>query len=96
MKKITEEEIAKSVQLYKWIAPTINTAAQIWNKGNKIETHKIYKYSVGKNVQAIWADFDNLQEPHFIRIYKKINILPHEFFLYHLEKKTRIGWRLKK
>lgn len=96
MKKITEEDIAKSIELYKWVSPTLNPAAQIWNKGDDIRPHTLYKYSVGKNVQAIWVDFENLQEPHFIRIYKKINILPHEFFIFHLGKRTRIGWRLKK
>lgn len=96
MKRITDEDIAQSIALYKWIAPRINPAPQLWNKGDEIRTHTIYKYVVNGKIQGFWADLENLQEPHFVRIYKKINILPHEFFLYHFGKVTRIGWRLKK
>lgn len=53
MKRITEEELAKSVELCQWLSPS------------------------------------HLRE-------FKINILPHEFFLYHFSKVTRIGWRVKK
>lgn len=37
-----------------------------------------------------------LSEVEFKRIYKKLNIIPHEFFLTQNNGKYRFGWRIKK
>ncbi len=96
MKQITHEEILLSVKLFKWIYPRVNPASQIWNKGDEIYPNWIYRYDVNGKTQAIWMDYDNVQEIHFIRIFKKKDLLPHEFFLYSTGKKIRVGWRVKK
>lgn len=96
MRYISDEEVSLSLKLYLWLSPRMETSPQLWNKGREIDFHKLYYYKVGRNIHAIWVDYKDLQEIHFKRIYKKINLLSHEFFIYHNSERTRIGWRIKK
>lgn len=96
MKTITIDEQKLALQLFRWIVPTINEWPIDWLSFEKEdELNRYYKYENNRIVHAIWINAQGLTEVHFKRIYKKINLLPHEFFLYHYGKVTRLGWRMK-
>jgi len=93
---ITAEEISLTFSLFKWINPSANPSPVLWNIGDEICEYRVYQYQKNKKTIAVWMDAPKLSEPEFIRIYKKINIIPHEFFLTQNNGKYRFGWRVKK
>ena len=93
---ITAEEISLTFSLFKWINPSANPSPVLWNIGDEIREYRVYQYQKNKKTIAVWMDVPKLSEPEFIRIYKKINIIPHEFFLTQNNGKYRFGWRVKK
>lgn len=93
--EITNEQLTQSIALFKWINPSVQPAIQQWSKGREIELNFIYSYCIKKKCQAVWMDFEHLTEQKIKRILKKIDIIPHEFFLYHYQNHVRIGWRIK-
>jgi len=93
--EITKEHIEKSLEMYRFIVPNTN-AIILWKSGDLVIPGRVYMYCVNNKCQAIWMDFDNLTEAKLKRIYKKINILPFEFFMYYNGSRVRIGWKVKK
>lgn len=95
MKTITDKEISAALNLFKWLVPHINESPIDWLKvGKENANSRFYKYEKDRVVHALWINLPNINEAQFVRIAKKINNLPHEFFLYHYEKVTRLGWRI--
>ena len=96
MKTITKNDIDLAVALFVWISPKMETSPQLWTSALDNRMHCLYKYEKNNRIHAIWMDIDTLNEVQMKRIWKKINTIPHEFFMYHHNNITRIGWRIKK
>lgn len=92
---ITPEQITLALSLFKWIHPSVNPYPVLFKSGDEISEYRFYEYKKNKKTIALWMDVPKLSEVEFKRIYKKHNILPHEFFLTHNNGKYRFGWRVK-
>lgn len=93
--EITKEQIEKSFELFKFVNSNTDVRVQIWEKDRKIELNRVYYHLVKNKCQAIWMDFEVLNEYKIKRILKKINIIPYEFFMYYNNDRIRIGFRVK-
>nr|WP_297306389.1 hypothetical protein [uncultured Flavobacterium sp.] len=92
---ITPDDFSLALQLFKWIHPSVNPYPVIWKEGDPLSQYRFYQYQKNKRTIAIWMDVPKLSEEHFKRIYKKHNLLSHEFFLTHKNGVYRFGWRIK-
>lgn len=85
-----------AVGFYEWINPSVERGWITWQKGMNIELNKLYKHvDKSHNCVAIWCDFENMSKVRVDRIFQRVNLIPHEFFLYHNENRYRVGWRVK-
>jgi hypothetical protein len=92
---IKPDDFTNALALFKWIHPSVNTYPVLWKEGGPLDLYRVYQYQKNNRTIAIWMDVPNLSEIHFKRIYKKHNVLPHEFFLTHKNGIYRFGWRIK-
>ncbi len=95
--QIRKEEIQAAIQLFRWVSPNVEYEKKRWFKGDPIELNTIYEYrdGFGRPI-AVWTDFEGLSDIRITRILKKINTVPHMFFLEHFQNRIRIGFKIKK
>ncbi len=95
--KLSDEDKKKAIQLFRWVSPNIDYNKKRWFKGDQIELNVIYEYrdAHGRPI-AIWTEFEGLSDVRITRILKKINTIPHVFFLEHFQNRIRIGFKVKK
>jgi|GEM_PF-4470238 len=95
--ELSSEEKQAAIQLFRWVSPNIDYVKKRWYKGDSIELNKIYEYrdGFGRPI-AIWTEFESLSDVRIARILKKINAVPHVFFLEYYNNRVRIGFKVKK
>lgn len=84
------------MEMFRFVKGNVSEFVQLWTYGREIQLDTVYKYVRNNKCVAVWMDFEKLSEVRMKRIFKKMEILPHEFFMYHYDTRTRIGWRVKK
>lgn len=95
--QISKEEKVIAIQLFRWINPSIKYDPERWFKGHPINLNVIYEYRDGNGRPiAIWTDFMGLNDVKISRILKKIETVPHVFFMEHFNGRIRVGWKVKR
>src|SRR5690554_2635930 len=93
---ISDSSYKAAISFFEWINPSIEREVITWKKGMPIELNKIYKHVDSFHYPiAIWSDFENMSKVRIERIFKRIDLIPHEFFLYHNNNRYRVGWKVK-
>lgn len=95
--EITKEQRYFAEQMFRYVSPNVDINVKRWLKGDLIHLNIIYEYrdGFGRPI-AIWTDFEGLTNARITRILKKINTVPHVFFLEHFDNRIRIGFKVKK
>lgn len=85
------------VRYFRAVNPAITDDIVSWNKGMPVELDKIHTYELKGKCMAIWMDFSdlNMSTERMEKILKRVSLLDCEFFMYHNNKRYRIGFRVK-
>lgn len=86
------------IRYFNSVNPEIKDKIANWKKGMPVELNVIYSYNDSKNrCVAMWTDFFdmNISPERLQIIFGRISLLDCEFFMYHNNKRFRIGFRAK-
>lgn len=86
------------IRYFNSVNPQIKDKYEDWQKGMPVELNVIYSYHDSKNrCIAMWTDFFdmNISAERLQNIFDRVSLLDCEFFMYHNNKRYRIGFRVK-
>lgn len=96
--EIDDTDARAVVKYFRSVNPNMKEGIISWVKGMPIELDNIYFCLAEKNkCIAIWTDFriQQMDQRTMERIFGRISLLDCEFFMYHNNKRYRIGFRVK-
>lgn len=96
--QIEDTDARAVIRYFRSVNPNMKDSIISWKKGMPIELNVIYSYNDSKNrCIAMWTDFFdmNISPERLQIIFGRISLLDCEFFMYHNNKRFRIGFRVK-